>query len=79
MTPRIQVALQPEIQRRARQRANDLGVTLAEYIRRLVTRDLGASHKMVDSSVVFDLGDSGGSSIATDKDAMIAGAARKAK
>jgi len=34
MMSRTQIALDPEIQRRARQRANDMGVSLAEYVRR---------------------------------------------
>jgi hypothetical protein len=72
MMSRTQITLEPEIQRRARQRASDLGVSLAEYVRRLVSSDLGASHKVVDPSAVFDLGASGGSDIAKNKDAMIA-------
>ena len=36
---RTQITLEPEIQRRARQRAGDLGVSFAEYVRRLVARD----------------------------------------
>jgi hypothetical protein len=77
MMSRTQITLEPEIQRRARQRASDLGVSLAEYVRRLVSSDLGASRKVVGPSAVFDLGASGGSriaanSIATNKDAMIA-------
>jgi len=41
MMARTQIMLEHEIQRRARQRASDLGVSLAEYIRRFVARDLG--------------------------------------
>jgi hypothetical protein len=74
MMSRTQVTLEPEIQRRARQRANDLGVSLAEYVRSLVSRDLGASHKAADPSAVFDLGASGSSDIAANKGAMIADA-----
>ena len=72
MMSRTQVTLEPEIQRRARQRASDLGVSLAEDFRRLVTRDLGSSHKVAGTSAVFDLGASGGSDIAANKDTMIA-------
>jgi hypothetical protein len=74
MMSRTQVTLEPEIQRQARQRASDLGISLAEYVRSLVSRDLGASHKAVDPSALFDLGASGGSDIAANKDAMIAAA-----
>jgi hypothetical protein len=40
MMSRTQIALESEVQRRARKRASELGVSLAEYIRRLVARDL---------------------------------------
>jgi len=72
MMSRTQITLEPEIQRRARQRAGDLGVSLAEYVRRLVARDLGSAQVKADPVLVFDLGSSGGSDIAKDKDAMLA-------
>jgi hypothetical protein len=71
MMARTQITLRPEFQRRARQRANDLGVSLAEYIRRLVARDLGRATAQATPALVFDLGNSGGSDIAKDKHAMI--------
>ena len=40
MMARTQITLETEMQRRARRRANDLGVSLAEYFRRLVARDI---------------------------------------
>ncbi|HLI86395.1 MAG TPA: hypothetical protein VKV17_20975 [Bryobacteraceae bacterium] len=58
----------------ARQRASDLGLSLAEYVRRLVARDLGGSRPAAKPAVVFDLGASGGSDIAAGKDAMLADA-----
>jgi hypothetical protein len=72
MMARSQISLEPEIQRRARQRASDLGVSLAEYVRRLVARDLGGASVKADPARVFDLGKSSGSDIAKDKRAMIA-------
>jgi hypothetical protein len=72
MMSRTQITLDPEIQRRARRRANDLGMSLAEYVRRLVARDLGSAQTKADPISVFDLGSSGGSDIAKGKDAMIA-------
>jgi hypothetical protein len=72
MMSRTQITLEPEIQRRARQRASDLGMSLAEYVRRLVARDLGSVQTTADPSAVFDLGTSGGSDVAKDKNAMIA-------
>ena len=72
MMSRTQVTLDPEIQRRVRQRASDMGVSLAEYVRRLVVRDLGHSRTESNASAVFDLGTSGGSDVAKHKDAMLA-------
>jgi hypothetical protein len=69
MMAKMQITLEPEFQRRARRRAGELGVSLAEYIRRLVARDLGSA---AAPGLVFDLGNSGGSGIAKDKHAMIA-------
>lgn len=60
------------MQRRARQRAGELGVSLAEYLRRLVARDLTGPKIATQVDRVFDLGDSGGSDITKDKDSMIA-------
>ena len=74
MMARTQITLTPEIQRRARQRAADLGISLAEYVRRVVERDLGGVPAQADPALVFDLGRSGGSDIAKHKDAMIADA-----
>ncbi len=63
--------LESEVHRRARRRASDMGVSLAEYVRRLVARDVATSIPKADVSAVFDLGRSDGSDIARDKDAMI--------
>jgi hypothetical protein len=72
MMSRTQITLDPEIQRRARQRASDMGVSLAEYFRRLVARDLGGRQPASNPAMVFDLGASGGSDIAANKDEMLA-------
>jgi len=72
MMSRTQIMLDPEVQRRARQRASDTGVSLAEYLRRLVARDLGGSQPAADPSVVFDLGASAGCDIARNKQGMLA-------
>jgi len=72
MMSRTQIALEPEIRRRARQRASDMGVSLAEYVRRLVAHDLGGQQPAANPAMVFDLGASGGSDAARDKDAMLA-------
>ncbi len=57
--------------RDARERAGQMGVSLAEYVRRLVSADLQGTKRSVDPGVVFDLGCSGGSDIARDKDRML--------
>ena len=71
MMARTQITLEPESQRRARRRANDLGMSLAEYIRRLVARDLGSPPATANPAAIFDLGASGGADIARNKDLMI--------
>jgi len=74
MMARTQIKLDPEMQRQARQRATDLGVSLAEYVRRLVTSDLGKKPAVASPALVFDLGRSRGADIAKQKDAMIGAA-----
>jgi hypothetical protein len=74
MMSKTQITLESEVQRRARQRASELGVSLAEYVRRLVARDLARPDTTNAVDLVFDLGRSGGANIARDKDSMIADA-----
>ena len=69
---RLQITLPTALQRLARQRANHLGCSLAEYLRRLVTRDLDVLPAHADASLVFDLGCSGGSDVAAEKHTMLA-------
>ena len=75
MMSRTQITLAPETQRRARHRAAQMGISLAEYIRRLVARDLDERRPAVDVRIVFDLGKSAGSDIARDKHTMLGAAA----
>jgi hypothetical protein len=56
MNARSQITLDPETQRRSRARAAELGISFAEYIRRLVTNDLGPPKPKFDITQVFDLG-----------------------
>lgn len=72
MMARTQITLESHTHRRARQRASELGVSLAEYVRRLVARDLAKPQATVDVTQIFDLGNSGQSDIARNKDSMIA-------
>ena len=71
MMVRTQISLDSEIHALTRERAAKLGISLAEYMRRLVDRDLAESPRSIDRSIVFDLGTSGTSDIASEKDRMI--------
>ena len=51
-----------------------MGISLAEYVRRLVVRDLAAPQRAASPAAAFDLGSSAGSDIAANKDTMIAAA-----
>src|SRR6266705_893962 len=72
MNARSQITMDPEMQRRAQAKAAELGISFAEYVRRLVADDLGEPRPKADISIVFDLGASGEpTDIARDKDKMI--------
>jgi hypothetical protein len=72
MNARTQITLDPEVQKRAQAKAAALGISFAEYVRRLVTRDLSETIREVDISAVFDLVDEGPeTNIARDKDKMV--------
>ena len=60
------------MQRRAHAKAAELGISFAEYVRRLVAQDIGEPKQKADISVLFDLIDEGPpTNIARDKDKMI--------
>lgn len=72
MPSRTQVTLDQDLDRQAKARAAELGVSFAEYVRRLIQSDLGelpARPSVVD---LFGIGDSGGSDVAMHKDEYIA-------
>ena len=71
MMTRTTIALEPETRKRARERAAQLGISFSEYLRRLVDRDLGELRPRVGPESVFDLGSSGGTDIARDKDSLL--------
>ena len=72
MNARTQINLDPETQQRAHAKAAALGISFAEYIRRLLAHDLGPTRRKVEISAVFDLVDEGlPTNIARDKDKMI--------
>ena len=61
----------------AKRKAASQGVSLSEYIRRLVAHDLEQVTPSNDPSAIFGLFDSGESRIADGKQAMISGAIDK--
>jgi hypothetical protein len=72
MNARRQITMDPEMQRRAHAKAAELGISFAEYVRRLVALDLGEPKPKGDISIVFDLGASEEpTDIATDKDKLL--------
>ena len=67
-----QITLDPETQRRAQAKAAELGISFAEYVRRLVANDLGEPKEEFDISSIFGLIDEGPpTNIARDKDKML--------
>lgn len=75
MNARTQITMDPALQRRAQEKAAELGISFAEYVRRLLAQDLGPEERpepKADISVVFDLIDEGEpTDIARDKDKMV--------
>lgn len=72
MNARSQITLDPELQRRAQKRASELGISFAEYVRRILAQDLGEPRKKGDISAIFDLFKGGPeTNIARDKDRMV--------
>jgi hypothetical protein len=87
MSSRAQITMDPVMLRRAHARAAELGISLAEYLRRLVAQDLGDTETRgfaekgtkpipekpkPDISIFFDLIDEGPpTNIARDKDKMV--------
>lgn len=66
MMRRTQIMLDPDEHERASRKATEAGISLAEYIRRLVRADADMPPPG-EISVIFGLGDSGGSDIARHK------------
>lgn len=74
MTQRTQITLDAEQHRKVRKRAAELGVSMAEYLRTIIDRDLGEQPAVADVSAILALGDSGGSDIARHKDEYVGAA-----
>lgn len=72
MNARTQITMDPQLQRRAQAKAAELGISFAEYVRRLVTEDIGEPKPKADIKSIFDLGASREpTDIARDKDRML--------
>ena len=56
MVTRTQISLDPEIHIRAQKKAAQMGISLAEYFRKVIGRDLGEESAERDANGVFDLG-----------------------
>jgi hypothetical protein len=76
MATRMMITLDAEQHRRARQKAAANGVSLAEYIRRLLALDLEEERTPAEVTSVFALFHSGGSDVATHKDTYVSQAAQ---
>ena len=63
---RTQIALTPEQHARVRRKAADLGITMAEYIRRLVDADLAGVEPASSPESIIGIGASGGGDIASE-------------
>ncbi|MBM4184567.1 MAG: hypothetical protein FJ207_10105 [Gemmatimonadetes bacterium] len=77
MMTRTQISLDRELLRRARRKASEQRISLAEYMRRLVTADLEPPPATGDVSAIFGMISTGGTNIARDKDKMVGEAVRK--
>jgi hypothetical protein len=81
MRVRTQIAIDRDLLRRGRAKAASLGISLSEYVSRLVAADLGYRECKIDTgkpgiSIVFDLGASDErTDVACGKDRMIGEAA----
>ena len=78
MNARTQITLDPDTQRRAHAKAAELGISFAEYVRRLIARDQRAPKSEFDIALMFDLVDEGPvTDIARDKSKMVREAVRR--
>lgn len=68
MPSRTQITLDAELDRKAKMRAHELGISFAEYVRRVIARDLSNDTPSQGVSALVGIGDSGGSEVATSKD-----------
>lgn len=77
----MQVTLDHDQHRRAAEKAASLGLSLAEYLRRLVAADLSETEPETDFDIsdLFGIGESGGSNVAQHKHRYLGEAIAAAK
>jgi hypothetical protein len=68
---RTVISIDRDLYERARQRAEQLGISFAELVRTLLVENLGEARPRVDPSIIFNLGSGGPTDIARDKDKLI--------
>jgi hypothetical protein len=68
MPSRTQVTLDPDLDRLAKAKAEAIGISFAEYIRRLIRRDLGDAGDRPTFADLAGIGHSGGSDVTRYKD-----------
>lgn len=64
---RTQIALTPDQHVRVKRRATELGITVPEYIRRLIDQDLSTARPQADLTSIIGVFNSGGSDIANQR------------
>lgn len=74
---RTQISMERELLRRARRKASEQRISLAEYVRRLVSADLEPPLPQGDVRRIFGMINTGGSNVARDKDKMLSEAILK--
>ena len=71
MTQRTQITLDVEQHRKVRRRAAEMGISMAQYLRDIIDRELSDTAPRGDVSAILALGDSGGSDVARYKDEYV--------
>lgn len=75
MMSRTQISLEAELLERAKERSRRLGISLAEYVRRLLARDLGEPDAVAEARAIFALGRSDGRDVTREEDELLGEAA----
>jgi hypothetical protein len=69
---RTVISIERDLYERARERAEELGISFAELVRNLLADNIVEKRPQADPSIIFDLGSSGEETdIARDKDRLL--------